>query len=768
MSSTTVNPQIPQSISQRLRKLRTAISRFLLVDGLGKVLAVVVLVALADVFLDRVFKMDLAQRGIMLVVMAGIILAVVFLRLIKPFTKKITDDALILQVEGRNSELRESVISAAQFSRGSDYEKQGYSQSMVDATILHGSKMAEQVRFGSTIDSGAFARNLMLLVVSIAAIGAIGYGVANTTFWRTWFNRNVLLTNDQWPRDTILSIDGVHDGAMTLLRGEDHKQIVRVDESSKETNVDVTIEFDDGFARTTQKMRKTGDLEHTLVFRNLTNEFRFRAVGGDDTTDWVKVSLVDAPNWSELSMTVDMPDYTGIDSFELPPGGGPHSILEGSSLTVRGTANKSLTEADLKVGEQRWSLVSEGSSQWSLAIPAGELLGGKYTFDLADEMGLRSSRPTTFTVKVKPDRPPSVRATLVGITGLVVPRARVPMSYTVGDEFSITGMKLEYAWTGKSSSSVPQGGAIDLTTLDPELAKLIGKNEIKSVAVADLEPLEIPVDVSLRLTITADDNNTLSGPGTGKSREFLLRVVTEEELRADLLLREIEQRKAFELIIGNQEKLVYDLQAIVDDISGSNSELKPAEAIDQLRDIQRRQKLIGTNVSRVADRFQGFLAEAINNRLDEAENEIERSQNINERFAERIIKPIRDLDGNQIIRAGQLVELAQRTVGPEAIDPESLATAIGDAITKQNEVIEKMQEILAAMKDSETYQEIVNKVIEIKRTEERIRDRAREKKDEIGSGDIFDDEPGDGIFDDEGESGDEDDDSRNKKGGGAG
>ncbi|MGI9517544.1 MAG: hypothetical protein ACR2NP_10880, partial [Pirellulaceae bacterium] len=243
MSSTTVDAHIPQSISERLKKLRAAISRFVLVDGLGKVLAIVVLIALVDLGLDRLFKMDLAQRSIMLAVMIVGVAAVIFFRLVRPFSKKITDDALILQVEGKNKELQQSVISAAQFSRGSNYEQQGVSQSMVDATIRHGSQMAEKVKFANTIDAGAYARNLMLLLTSVIALGAIGYGVAKSEFWRTWFNRNILLTNDQWPRDTTLEIEGVQDGAMTLLRGEDHKQIVRVSETSKKPDVDVTIEF---------------------------------------------------------------------------------------------------------------------------------------------------------------------------------------------------------------------------------------------------------------------------------------------------------------------------------------------------------------------------------------------------------------------------------------------------------------------------------------------------------------------------------------------
>lgn len=754
MSSTTLKTQIPASISERLKKLRAAIKRFLLVEGLSKILAALVLMVLVDLGLDRMFKMDLAQRGIMLVVMAAILLTMLYRWILRPLSRKISDDALILQVEDKHRELQESVISAAQFSRGRDFEAQGYSQSMVDATIRHGSQMAEKIQFGKTINTAAFLRHLCLLILGICTLAAMGYGVASTEFWRTWFHRNILLSNDQWPRQTSLLIDGTTDQGLTLLRGEDHKQVVRVDGASRQPDVEVTIEFDDGTGRTKQKMRRTGELEHTLVFRNLNNPFRFRGLGGDHVTEWVDVQLVDPPNWSSVDLTVTMPEYTNVGPYELPPGGGPHTVLEGSTLNLQGSANKTLLAAGLKAGDQQWALQRQAAGQWDLVIPPQELAGGKYTFDLQDEMGLRSSRPTTFTLKLKPDRPPAVRGSLLGISGLVVPRARIPISYTAGDEFAVTKMWLEHVWTGDAAAQGTREGTQELTQLDPELASQLNQSEIKSVAVVDIEPLQLPVDVSLRLTLLAQDNNTLTGPGTGRSREFLLRVVSEEELRADLLRREIEQRKAFELIISNQEKLIFDLQAISDATSVGDSSMSPEQVLDQLRDVQRRQKLVGTNVSRVADRFQEFLVEAVNNRLDEAENEIEQSQSIEERFNERIIQPLRELDSQQIVRAGQQIELAGRHVvydpatQVKKIEVAALQAGIRTSIAQQNTIVQKMQDILASMMDSETYQEIVNKVIEIKRTEERIREKARQKREQIGSEDIFDKQPEDGdLFD---------------------
>jgi len=90
----------------------------------------------------------------------------------------------------------------------------------------------------------------------------------------------------------------------------------------------------------------------------------------------------------------------------------------------------------------------------------------------------------------------------------------------------------------------------------------------------------------------------------------------------------------------------------------------------------------------------------------------------------------------------------------KTIAVDALSESLKNATAMQTQVIETMRNILASMKDSETYQEVVNKVIEIKRTEESIRDKAREKRDEVGGGDIFDDD--EDMFDDEDGSSSED------------
>lgn len=746
-SRQTTNEPVPQAIGQRLQQLRRRIKRFVLVDGFSRILAVIVGLVLLDLMIDRVFKMDVAQRVIVLWVIVGVVLLVAFRRLLRPLSRKVGDDALVLQVEQQNKSLGESLISTVQFSRERQHlASRGYADSLVDETIRRGSQMAESIDFNRTIDAGLLGRNLILLLACLMAMIGIGFAVSSTDLWRTWFNRNILLSDDQWPRNTQLQLVGVSDGVLVLPRGEDYRQFVEVKQESRISDVEVSIEFDDGNTRTQQKMRRTGkldDREHMLVFRDILREFRFRAIGGDDTTEWVQVNLVDSPMWSELDLTAIPPEYTGVKREVLPPGGGPYSILEGSALQVSAVANKPLSEAVLRQAEQQWSLQADADGRYSLTVPARQFVGGKYLFDLADESGLRSSRPAVFTVTTRPDRPPRTSASLLGISGMVVSRVRVPVLWNAADEYSIQKVEFVYDWSSDTPGSVPQSGSIDLSTLGSETAALIGSTEIKTVDVLDLEPLQIPAGVGLNLAVSATDNNTLTGPGVGESRKFLLRVVTEDELRADLLRREIEQRKIFELILKSQEEMQVDLRALAALLGEPNPEIDDNSIAEDMLGWQRRQKLVGTNISAVADRFEEYLVEVKNNRLDEAESEIDSSRSIEVRFHERIIEPIRKLDSTSIVEASQLLEQASRTTG----DHKELATGLTATADHQTAIIEAMRKILLAMEDSETYQEVVNLAIEIKDRENRLREMAREQIEKANTEDVFDDQPPDDTSD---------------------
>ena len=742
-SVTTTSKNMPKLVMEKLLRMRSKLTRWILIHGLGRWLIAILAVLAFDVALDRFFKMDFAQRLVMLIAMA--VAAVVYfgIRVLKPLFSRLSDDALIYEVENKNPELKESLLSSVQLSRDEDWKQWGTSAALAAATIQQGIEKSKLVDFSKALDLSRHLQNWLLLMAGLAMAAGVGVGISQTEFLKTWFNRNILLLEDQWPQATYLEIVGAVDGELILPRGGDHRQLVRVTEDSLESDVSVSLEISHQGGKTFHQMKPTGKLngrEHVFVFHNVSSPFRFRASGGDDVTSWVDVKLVEPPSVIQLDLNVLMPAYTGVTHRELQ-GVGPHSVLVGSRLDVGIRTNKALSAANLKLDQEVYPMqLGEDDTQFNLTIP-GEgqaLVGGEYEFELVDSSGMKSSRRSKFRVTIKEDDVPKIRASLLGISGLVSARANLPASYQAVDSYGLTQLAFDATW--KTGDNDEKTGQRELVFAEPRPGEDgLPIRQVKDFAELDLEPLGLSPGTSFRFSVTAKDNHP-GKPNVGRSQEFLLRVVTDEELRADLLRREIEQRKAFDdQAYQVQLALMTEIQAIAartrqDGVSQEEFDSKREAALIAL---VRKQKGVGTVLDRVANRFEEFLVEVKNNRLDAAENQLAPEQRIETRFDERIIGPIRQLDSELISLASRQFDNARRAIR----DQSELVEIVDQSVELQLAILEEMKRILSAMADSESFQEIINDFLEVKSKTTEIKGGI---KDRI--------KPDDGIFD-----GDDDD-----------
>jgi hypothetical protein len=433
----------------------------------------------------------------------------------------------------------------------------------------------------------------------------------------------------------------------------------------------------------------------------------------------------------EMNLVAELPAYTGQDP-QMFSGSGPHRLLTGSLLQLTVTTNKPVVHCRVTQDETVYELAATDATRQTFQIQLGQstggVVGGKYDLTLVDDTELNNLRDFSFTLRLTEDRPPVVRAKLLGISGLIVPRASVPVSFTVEDDFGLTRLGFETSWTAETTE-----GASALSLPIKQWGTLPPVPDESDVAVLNVEQLKLPPDTSLRIVLAADDNQVPT-PGTGSSREFLLRIVTEEELRADLLRREIEQRKSFQQAYDAQLELMSEVKQLL----ATPPENLTADEINNQRqsklvNLYRVQRGVGTSVDLVAQRFEEFLVEVQNNRLDEELAEQNPERTLTARFDNEIIQPIRAMDEELISVAARNIDNCQRNVA----DPSAFAQSINDTTVVQEAILAKMQEIMASMESSESFQEAVNRLMEIKRIEESLKKQIDAQGDTKG---IFDDD----------------------------
>lgn len=710
-----------QIIGQAIAGLRSRLRNWMLVHGVGRWLAIVIGIIFADMVIDRTFEMDRPQRWIMLFVMAAVALWFLWTLVIRPLTKGVSDDALVDQIEQRNNGTREQILSAIQLSRDGDLSSTGASPQLVDATILAGVEKARAIDFSSSLNAPQHASDCRLLAFTGGVLACLLIGTLFSSFLFTWFSRNVLLSRLEWPQPTYLVIDGVDDGSMVLPLGAKHRQLVTITQDSAVTDVDVNLEVENGSGvRTVYPMSPTGKLDgrQRVLELNVTGEFRFRAAAENSaTTEWVDVTCVQPPAITSLDLRVLPPTYTGQPAVPLS-GNGPFAVLQGSQMTIAATSNKSLTHATLTAAGKTIDVPVAGDAKsLNIRLPSedgqiAELVGGDYELKVVDQTGLKNVRRSRFAITIKEDKSPKIRADLLGISSMVTTRAMIPVSWQAADDYGLSQLYFDTSWQVSEDSPASEKRIdFDLPSADGDGSAGTPMLSASDVQVLMLETLPLQPGTSLRMTVNAKDNRPAPA-GFGASKEFLLRVVSDEELRSDLLRREIEQRKAFEQIYNSQMQLNSDTEILVASRPGAGADV---EAFHRSREsaliaLIRTQKGIGTSVDRIANLFEDFLVEVKNNRLDEAENELAPDQRIETRFDQKIIGPIRRMDQELISFANRGLDNCRRleTEGAKFNDAAQETMALQTAIARE------MRTILSAMNNSETFQEIINEMLNVK------------------------------------------------------
>lgn len=340
---------IPDNVRSKLAQLRRLIVSWIVIDGLAKLCLWLVALIFISLIVDRSLRLDTAERAVLLVLGLGLLGMVVYRRIIRPMSRVLDDDTLIVRVEREHPELADQLISAVQFSRIRERASRiGVSEGLLDATIQMGTQAASGLDFGRVIDRPARNRNLIQAgIVILLLIAAFGL---RPDLMNLWFQRNVVLSAVEWPRSVHLEVMGADEGVLSFPRGDDLLLRVLVADTSEATpnSVQVSYQFEDG-ARGSEVATRTVDDDGRVIFQasfaNVISPLSVRATGLDGDTGWVEVRLVERPSVQSINLTVIDPEYTGRGRIQLDPEESSFYVLEGASLQLDATANKPLADA---------------------------------------------------------------------------------------------------------------------------------------------------------------------------------------------------------------------------------------------------------------------------------------------------------------------------------------------------------------------------------------------------------------------------------------
>jgi hypothetical protein len=706
MEPDAVTPMLDNLVRGRLRAVAARLRRYILLEGVTSVIVFLMAGAFFQWFVDYTARgMRWSMRAAALAAIIAGAAWLVWRRVITPLRVRFGSAEVANLVERRYPELSSLLISAVRFAGGEVGPSTVNSPALVASVVERTERSVRSLDFNVVLDPRRARRAGFSLVIVLILCVAATAGAPETV--GLWFARNVLLQEVEWPKRThlIVELDG---DELIGARGDD--LVVQAHAQGVQPRTVEIIFQTVGGKRGRETMVTVGgegSYRYRYTFKNAQEDFTFHLEGGDDRTGTFSARLLERPRVTWTEMRIVLPAYTGLEAFTLGDDQRAAQVLPGSRVTIRFETNKPVTRATLMAGREALAEASPQGRRYSAEVSPTE--SHTYHFALVDEVGLDNRRPVRFSLRVILDEPPSARLKLRGAGNMITPQAVLPIKVEYADTYGLATAELLVQTSREESNE----NSIPLPEFNPPVTSF-STSLTWPVATAAIAPGE-----TLTLFARATDLDDVSGPNEAQSQEKTLRVVTREELMAELARREQEYRADFERLVDSQERLRGALLTVLGRVQKSED---TGEALaGELAPLERRQRNIAGSVNVIRQQFEQILAELSVNQLDTLDEL--------QRLGDRIVGPLTQLAKRDLVAAADTVRQWSRDASTDKallVDPQQVA------------LLSQMRHVLANMIQWEGYQEVVNMLHDIIRLQQELRSETQETLEEQAD-DVFED-----------------------------
>ncbi len=696
---------MPEQLERLLARIRREARRWIWIESLATVAMAASLAVAVTLAIDWLIEPPAWARAALAVAAAAGLLWLIATRLVARLCTPLADRSLALVVERQHPEFGDTLSTAVGLAAAPPRDTD---PDLILRTTQAAHALAERVRPQRLFRRRRLAGMAML---GMAATGAVaGAAVAWPDLATMWTHRIVFLDDTPWPRRVRFEAVGFHDNAMTVSRGSDVELLVRATTTSGKVPdfVELRIHGRDGSRTARMGTRGASDAHGQLfahVLDSVSDDLEFDIRGGDGRLRGLRVVVVDPPTLAGVTIRYELPAYLG-GGERSPPFSRVVPVPRGSRVSIAFTASKKFSIARLTARFASES-TADAPPETTLAertaqeppsttiaatIPSLDA-DGTLAVTLTDTDGISPREPFTVSLAAVPDEPPSVALRLFDISGTITAKARLPIIGTLADDYGLTDAVIavvrgDETWSQRIARV---GGGEPLVEIPADRPEIV-----------PIEPFSLRPGDRLALHVTARDTCGLAAtPHSTRGDTWTLEVVTPEALQATLEAREILLRRRFE--------------AAIDDLALARRGLDepPPSTPDAFKQAAGR---LGEAASRAVGEV-GEIAAAFRSIRNEFDANGLLTAELETRLIVQVADPLAALATNGL--SGLAPACRSATGG--AIDHPTLA-ATADAS------INSLKAILARLLELESFNEVVEKLRGLIRTQEQIREDTLERQ----------------------------------------
>jgi len=344
--------------------------------------------------------------------------------------------------------------------------------------------------------------------------------------------------------------------------------------------------------------------------------FRYSVSDGRRRSPLYSVRVVERPYLTEFKIRVIPPDYTGLSPREVANGSREVTAWKGGRVEVAGTCNRALHSLLLDFGQREDVALHSADRRvfqgsFSVAEP------DSFHAVLIDREGVAGEGEITYRVKIRPDRGPEVRIMVPG-TDRELNRDMIErFRFQADDDFGLLDLEIHYAIESRGGETRGEDRF--------EVASF--REAVQDTLVDfrwDLKGLGLFPGDRIRYAARVRDNDRISGPKAGWSRQYLLTLPTVGEVFSRRTVEAGEVSKGI-------EELIDEARRLNDSIASLEQEMAASGDIDwegrrEVSEIVRKQEELMKKMQAVSDRLresaegsgrEGELSPQIQQRVEE-------------------------------------------------------------------------------------------------------------------------------------------------------
>lgn len=348
----------PPEIRARLGHLRSAIRSYVWIEGIAAAIAWLAASFWVTLVIDWFFEPPPAGRIIMMSASLIGLLYIIYALIIRRAFVRFSDANMAMILERRYPELGDSlltVVAHLDHDVTDDQLALRLHQQMLDNTLEVAAQKIHEVRVLPVFRMWPLVRLMLAVMVLIGAI--VFYVNTNPISAGIWLQRNVLLSNEEWPRRTQLTMEGFEDGVERVAAGSDLRIVALVDTiNSTEVPSSIDVEYTTAAGRhgsgSMNRVVEANDenpqfQKYEYTFRGVMAPIEFDLYGGDDRILDLKIEVVANPTLEDIRLRLTYPEYTGIKSRTVPFSS-LVQVPRGTYVSVEAWSNKPLVRYDVE------------------------------------------------------------------------------------------------------------------------------------------------------------------------------------------------------------------------------------------------------------------------------------------------------------------------------------------------------------------------------------------------------------------------------------